>query len=140
MRNDTPTNPPTGGQPGRASRHEGCFAETLEQIGWTPKYFSLDPIVPSGVVPVGVSGHNDRYVASPNYPHPEMGCLLQDYARSVYLIVRDVPTPREAAKLLAKHGLSSGGGQPPSWSRRRHSSQTSSPDPSGEDRSGYRED
>ncbi len=82
-----------------------CFAETLAEIGWRPKYMDLDPIIPSAVAPVGVAGHNDRYFVGPNYLHPERGCMLQDHARRVYLIVRDVPTPREAAQLLAKHGI-----------------------------------
>jgi hypothetical protein len=77
----------------------------LAEIGWTPKYFALDPIFPSAVVPVGVAGRNDRYFVGPNYLHPEKGCMIQDHARNVYLIVRDVPTPRKAAKLLAKHGI-----------------------------------
>ncbi len=105
MRNDTPIDPSAGEQPDRVSLHEGCFAETLAEIGWTPKYFPLDPIVPSGVVPVGVAGHNDRYFVGPDYLHPERGCMLQDHVRHVYLIVPDVPTPQEAAQLLAKRGI-----------------------------------
>jgi hypothetical protein len=115
--------PRPSGQPDQRSLHAGCFAETLAEIGWTPKYIPLDPTKPSAaVVPVGVAGHNDRYFAGPNYLHPELGCMLQDYARSVYLIVRDVPTPREAAKLLAKHGISLEGEQSPSWGRQQLSS------------------
>lgn len=121
MRNDTPSTPPSGGQPDHAGLHEGCFAESLAEIGWTPKYIPLYRAGRRGVVPVGVAGHNGRYVASPNNPHPERGCMLQDQVRSVYLIVRDVPTPQEAAQLLAKHGISVEGGQPPSWGRQQHS-------------------
>ncbi len=119
MRNDSA--PRSSGQPDQRSLHESCFAETLAELGWTPEYVRLDPAIPSAVVPVGVAGHNDRYVASPNYLHPELGCMLQDHARSVYLIVRDVPTPREAAQLLAKHGIPVAGGQP-SWGRQQRSS------------------
>jgi hypothetical protein len=87
------------------SPEKQCFAETLEEIGWRAKYLVLDPIIPSAVVPVGVAGHNDRYFVGPNYLHPERGCMIQDHAREVYLVVRDVPTPRKAAELLAIHGI-----------------------------------
>jgi hypothetical protein len=120
MSNDSAPRPSR--RPDQRSLHEGCFAETLAELGWTPEYVRLDPAIPSAVVPVGVAGHNDRYVASPNYLHPELGCMLQDHVRGVYLIVWDVPTPREAAKLLAKHGISVEGGQPASWIRQQRSS------------------
>ena len=120
MRNDSAPRP--SGQPDHTSLHEGCFAETLAEIGWTPRYIPLDPTETlAGVVPVGLAGHNDRYFAGPNYLHPERGCMLQDHVRGVYLIVRDVPTPRESAKLLAKHEISVEGGQPTSWGRQQRS-------------------
>jgi hypothetical protein len=84
------------------SEGKGCMGETLEENGWNAQWVPFGP--GPGAVPVGVAGYHDRYVVAPNYIEPSRGFLLVDDARRVVCIVPTLPTPRRAARLLAKYG------------------------------------
>lgn len=76
-------------------------AGTLEEKGWTVKYMPLGPT--PYVMPVGVAGHNDRYVVSPHFD-PSRGFMLMDFARQVMCVVCSLPTPYWAAEILVRYG------------------------------------
>jgi hypothetical protein len=82
------------------SEGKRCTAETLKEKGWTVTYMGLGPYA----APVGVAGHNDRYVVGPHYFNPSQGYMLMDHARRMMCVVRALPTPRLAVQLLAKYG------------------------------------
>ena len=82
------------------SEGKRCMGETLKERGWTSKYLLISPYA----APVGVAGHNDRYVIGPNYVDPSRGYMLMDHARQVICVVRTLPTPLRAAQLLARLG------------------------------------
>jgi hypothetical protein len=69
-----------------------CTAEALKEKGWTVKYMGLCPYA----APVGVTGHNDRYVVGPHYSNSSQGYMLMDHARRVMCVVCTLPTPRLA--------------------------------------------
>lgn len=84
------------------SEGKKCMGETLKEDGWTAEWVPLGP--GPYAAPVGVAGHNDRYVVGPNYVDPSRGYMLMDHARRVMCVVRSLPTPQRAAQLLANHG------------------------------------
>jgi hypothetical protein len=84
------------------SEGKQCMGETLEENGWNAQWVPFGP--GPGTVPAGVAGYHDRYVVAPNNIEPSRGFLLVDDARRVLCIAPKLPTPRRAARLLAKYG------------------------------------
>jgi hypothetical protein len=84
------------------SEGKKCVGETLKENEWNAEWVSLAPT--PYAAPVGVAGHDDRYVVVPTYFGPSRACLLMDHAQRVMWIAPFLPTPRRAARLLAKYG------------------------------------
>lgn len=86
----------------------GRLVGLLVQAGWEPQLHELEPGLQ---IMIGVAGQADRYYLYPPMPfsaNPKV-CALSDRLRETGVFVESatLPTPRQAAEILCKHGIPS---------------------------------